>query len=108
MNFDGLSGLDAVIAGADREDLPAIIGEFARLEALARLRLSQNAGRPERENGAGRLSRYLTASKVAARLGVSEKWVYANQDELGAVKLGRCVRFPEAAMARYMRRHGTA
>jgi predicted DNA-binding transcriptional regulator AlpA len=49
----------------------------------------------------------LTAGQVAARLGTSERWVYDHADQLGAKRLSRrCVRFPEAAVARYLaRRH---
>jgi hypothetical protein len=55
-----------------------------------------------REVGPGHL---LTAVDVARRLGVSERWVYDHGDQLGVRRLSRrCVRFPEAAVVRYLAR----
>jgi len=52
--------------------------------------------------------RHLTASELADRLSVSDKWVYAHQDELGAIKLDGCIRFPAKALLRYLRGHAVA
>ena len=38
--------------------------------------------------GASRPDGLLSASQVAARLGVDRSWVYAHADELGAIRLG--------------------
>lgn len=47
----------------------------------------------------------LTARDVAARLGVSERWVYDHAAQLGGKRLSRrCVRFPETALRRYLER----
>lgn len=107
MNLDALRGLETAIAKARREDLPAIVGELARLQALAWLSLSENGARPQQENSSteGCLPRHLTARDVADMLGVSEKWCYDHADELGAVKLSvGCVRFPAKAVGRFLSR----
>lgn len=42
----------------------------------------------------------LTAAELAARLGVAVKTIYRHADELGAIRVGRCVRFdPDRALA---------
>ena len=97
--------LDQAIAKAAADELPEIVAALARVEALARLRIARSAS----QNG-DRVSerravpeRYLKAEEVAARLDLSEGWVYDHQQELGAVKLSpRCVRFPERKLARYL------
>ena len=48
----------------------------------------------------------LTANEVAGLVGVSVKWVYARKTLLGAVKVGRNVRFPEAVVRAYLKTGG--
>jgi hypothetical protein len=49
--------------------------------------------------------RLLTPAEVAARLGVKRRFVYAHRAELGGRALSkRALRFPEAALARYLAR----
>jgi predicted DNA-binding transcriptional regulator AlpA len=48
----------------------------------------------------------LTAEAVAKQLGTSARWVYDHADELGGKRLSpRCLRFPDAAVRRYVERH---
>ncbi len=105
MNLGPVRALESAIAAVDRDELPQVIGELARLEALARLRLSENgrAGETPAHPKTRSLDRYLGAGEVADRLGMSTDWVYRHADELGAVKLGGAVRFPERAVARYFK-----
>ena len=52
-----------------------------------------------------RLARLLSAAEVAERLGTSVRWVYDHADQLGRCQLSRrCLRFPEAAVRRYLER----
>ncbi len=47
----------------------------------------------------------LTAEAVAKQLQTSARWVYDHADELGGKRLSRrCLRFPEAAIRRYVER----
>ena len=47
----------------------------------------------------------LTPAQVAQRLGVSRRFVYAHREQLGGRALSRrALRFPEAALARYLAR----
>jgi len=81
--------------------LPDLLGELARVTAVATLRLHENGAAPAPPTN--KLGRHLTADEVAERLGVSTKWCYDHADELGAVRLsGRAVRFPEMAIYSYI------
>jgi hypothetical protein len=45
----------------------------------------------------------VTATELAERLGVDPKTVYRHADDLGAIRVGRRLRFdPETALARYV------
>jgi excisionase family DNA binding protein len=46
----------------------------------------------------------LQVEQVAERLGVGPQWVYRHQKALGAVRVGRALRFPPAAVARFVER----
>jgi excisionase family DNA binding protein len=48
--------------------------------------------------------RLLDAKEVAAHLGVEKQFVYRNKQSLGAVRVGRAVRFPERAVEKYVAR----
>jgi excisionase family DNA binding protein len=45
----------------------------------------------------------LSVADVAAELGVRRGWVYAHQEQLGAIKVGGHVRFPAGAVERYLK-----
>jgi excisionase family DNA binding protein len=51
--------------------------------------------------------RLLDANEVAARLGVEKQFIYRHKQSLGAVRVGRAVRFPERAVERYLARRST-
>lgn len=53
----------------------------------------------QKDRSQGRL---LNVAEVASLLGVSERYVRAHQHELGRVKIGRSVRFPEKAIREYI------
>jgi len=80
----------------------------ALLEQLAELVAEKVAARL---NGNGRPPEtptdevLLTPAAVAERLGTSARWVYDHADELGGKRLTpRCLRFPDAAVRRYLER----
>lgn len=48
---------------------------------------------------------FLSAPQVAARIGCSRRWCYDHWRELGGVRLSRrCLRFSEAAVAKFLAR----
>lgn len=100
---DWRAELEAITAQVPEAELPDLIGELARADAIARARLNPPCenGRPQASDPA----MYLTAEEVAKRLHVSAKWVYAHQSELGVVRLGAAIRFPERALERYLTAH---
>lgn len=48
--------------------------------------------------------RWLPPAAVAARLEVAIRWVYRHKRELGGVKVGKYLRFPESALRRRLER----
>ncbi len=85
------------------ERLPEACGALAEAQALLQVRLGENghAEAPVRREPRP-LDRYLDAAEISDRLSMSTDWVYRHADELGAVKLGGAVRFPERAVIRYL------
>jgi excisionase family DNA binding protein len=53
-------------------------------------------------------TRLLDADEVACRLGVEKQFVYRHKQTLGAVRVGRAVRFPERNVERYLARRAVA
>jgi len=66
-------------------------------EALLAL-LAQEASRPAPAES----PQLLDADEVATRLGVEKQFVYRHKKSLGAVHVGRAVRFPERHVERYL------
>lgn len=88
--------LRQLVTGVPDEELHDLVGELARADSVARARLLPRAS-TRREPDT-----YLSAEDVANCLGMSPKFVYANRDHLGGVKLGTSVRFSRRAVDRYM------
>lgn len=53
-------------------------------------------------------TRLLDAGEVASRLGVEKQFVYRHKQTLGAVCVGRAIRFPERNVERYLARRSIA
>jgi excisionase family DNA binding protein len=85
---------------ASRPD-PALAAALAALRA-ATAALEQLAAAPAAPAPAG--PRWLRAREVAARLGLSADQIYAMiaRGELPSVRVGRAVRVPEDALARWL------
>jgi excisionase family DNA binding protein len=94
---DVLAELDALILATKPEDRPALVVALAaRLAIIASLPTPRPpAAGPERN---------LSVKEAAARLGVSTAFCYKRSRELGGVRLGRRLVFPERVLARYMAR----
>lgn len=101
MEVDWRAELRAIIDEVEAGEMPDLIGELARAQALLQLRLHARGEKGTRPSPAP--LRSLTAEEVSQELGTSRKWVYEHQGELGAVRLSRgALRFPEQAIRRYM------
>ena len=105
MDLSPVRALESAIAAVDRDELPQVIGELARLEALARLRLSENGRSLERPAPDIRpLGKLIDANAAARLLGTNVRWLYDRADELPFTRrLGpRTLRFDEAALRRWL------
>ena len=92
--------LSALVAAVPESELPDLVGELARAQALAQVRLQ-----PPTSNGAAgihKLDQYLSADDVADRLPVDRHWVYAHRHELGGFKIDGRVMFPARRLCQYM------
>lgn len=91
--------LRAIIDEVAVSEIPDVLGELARAQAVAQLRLQ-----PPTQNGTvPKLDQYLTVEEVAEHLKVGTKWIYDHVDELGGMRLSsRAVRFPSRAIQRYL------
>ncbi len=76
--------LRKIVEECPPDALPDLLGELARAQAVASVRLHENGAAPAPPTN--KLGRHLTADEVAERLGVSTKWCYDHADELGAVE----------------------
>ncbi len=100
--MSGLESVERLIAEAPASELPALLGELARLHSLALARLASAS------NGAGRTNGHqadtlLTAEEAAERLGVSPDFLYRTKDLPFRVRVGRRVRFSARGIERYIR-----
>lgn len=89
-----------------RAELPALIGEAARLHALLQAQLLSVPAVEKpvaSSNGSGPL---LKATEAAERLNVSTRWVYRHADELPFTKrlTNGTLRFDERGLKRWQER----
>ena len=107
MNADTLRALEAAIADADRTELPRLLGELARLDALARLRLAAPVRAPEPEPDIKPAEKLIDIDAAAEMLGMTKKWIYDKhrRGELPfAYKLGpQTLRFSEPGILRWLK-----
>jgi predicted DNA-binding transcriptional regulator AlpA len=104
LSADPFAALDAAIAAADAAERPALVVQLAgRLAALGAGMVQsptpQAGPSPERN---------LDVAEAAARLGMSEAWLYRHGAELPfAVRLGRRLLFSERGLDAYLKRRRT-
>ena len=92
------SELEAIVEAVPGDQLCHLIGELARLDAVARQRLGAENGVPSAPN----LDRLLTVEEVAHRLTASTRWVRRHRERLGGRKLDGLLRFSQKAVQRYI------
>ena len=86
-----LVDLERLVAEATPEQLPALVGELARLAALAQLRL-RAAPTPAPAARSAAPDRNVSVEEAASRLGVSKVYIFRHARELAFVrKIGRRV-----------------
>jgi len=95
--------LRQVVTGVPDEELHDLVAELARADSIARARLIPRVP----ATASREMDTYLSAEDVAKCLGMSPKFVYANRDRLGGVKLGTSIRFSRRAVDRYLARSRT-
>jgi excisionase family DNA binding protein len=85
----------------DSSDLPALLTQLSAVQASMAARLVTVTQDAMRDDAADPL---LTIEEAAARLGVSEDWLYRRTKSLPfVVRVGRHVRFSAKAIDRYVR-----
>jgi excisionase family DNA binding protein len=94
-----IATVEQAIHQATPAECPALVGELARLAALAQLRLQQGAA-PTGSRPAA-VEDYLSMPEVAQRLHIPASRAYelARQGRLPVVRIGKYVRCPAAALA---------
>ena len=91
-----LSELDGIAA----DEIPAALGAIERLKAVLMRRLLVPGQQPDLN------ASYKSARDLAQRLGVSRSFLYQHASELGAIKMGKSVRFSEVKVLRYLEANG--
>jgi Helix-turn-helix domain len=98
-----LRQLEDALPDLAADEIPLVVGELARLDAVLRLRLAS----PAPPEGTAPADRLLTPEEVAERLKQKPSWVYAHRNDLPIVTLGgRTLRFSERRLEAYLRRRG--
>lgn len=101
MTPPGLTAIERAIMTSAQDALPGLIGELARLEALAWVRL-QGIGQPASQPALQ--DQLLTVSEAARKLCLTEDYLYRHARDLPfTVRTGRHVRFSLVGIERYIR-----
>jgi len=92
-----LAALDVALAAAAPVERPALVVALSARLARLGAELAQ-APAPAPTEAATAMS----VQQAARRLGLSARYVYRHADELGAVRAGRRLLLPQAAVERYL------
>lgn len=99
-----LAALERRAAEAERMQAHAPVSVVLR-DVLAELRAADGAATEAAPTSeAPALERYLTPEEVAALLQVPPGYPYRHASQLGGVKVGKYLRFPESAVRRRLER----
>lgn len=87
------------VAAVPRDELPELLGKVVALQARVLLRLAEAPTMAPTEP-----DQNLDVAAAAARLNMSKRYLYRHADELGAVRIGSRILFPERRLARFLDR----
>ena len=90
--------LEQMVGQASASLVPRLVGAFARLGAIAQIRMLQGP------TPTAKTESYLSVPEVAARLNLPESYCYelARKGKLTAVRHGKHIRVPETAISAYL------
>ncbi len=95
--------LERALEAIPPEELPLLIGELARLQAEASVRLTSGAANGRRDRTPEAPDVLLGVEEAARRLGSSPDYLYRSKDLPFRVRIGRRVRFSAKGIERYIR-----
>ena len=95
--------LRAIVEHVPRDDVPDLIGELARAQAILTACSSHPPALPASPSGSGKRDRLLDVNEAAQRLSVNVRWLYDHKDLPFRLKLpGGLVRFSERGLERWI------
>lgn len=95
--------LRAIVEHVPRDEVPDLIGELAREQAILTARPERHPAPPAPPSGGGKRDRLLDVGEAAERLSVTERWLYDHKDLPFRLKLpGGLVRFSERGLERWL------
>lgn len=103
MRAERLAELERALAELPAEEIRALIGELARLQAVASLRLIAAAGNGAARPADNQPDELLDVEEAARRLGTSEDFLYRKKDLPFRVRVGKRLRFSAQGLERYIR-----
>jgi excisionase family DNA binding protein len=96
--------LERALESIPPEELPLLIGELARLQAEASVRLTSGAANGRRDRTPEAPDELLDVEEAARRLSLSCDHLYRHAKELPfTVRIGRRLRFSAKGIERYIR-----
>ena len=95
---DVVASMEQMVGQASASLVPRLIGAFARLGAIAQIRMLQGP------TPTAKTETYLSMQEVAVRLNLPESYCYelARKGKLTAVRHGKYIRVPETAIIAYL------
>ncbi len=96
--------LERVLAALSPEEIPRLVGDLEKLQAVAYARLTAAAVNDQpRRPGGGAHDELLDVEEAAHRLSLSTDWLYRKAKELPfTVRLGRGLSFSARGIDRYI------
>ncbi len=89
------------LAKIPREQIPAVLLEIASIQGALAASLLDGA---EQHSAQGNGDKLLEVKEAAAKLGMTEDWLYRKGDKLPfVVRMGRNIRFSEQGIEKYIR-----
>ena len=95
--------LERVLAALSPEEIPRLVGDLEKLQAIAYARLTAAAVNDQPRPAGAAHDELLDIEEAAHRLSLSTDWLYRRAKELPfTVRLGRGLRFSARGIERYI------